>query len=74
MKSLQKAFARIAVAIFLITSSLCSVAQRSDRPITAEEQKQIIDKAFVLLKANYIFPDKVAVMEKGRYQWKYKCI
>jgi hypothetical protein len=38
-------------------------AQKSDHAITVEKQKQIVDKAFMLLKEHYIFPDKIAQME-----------
>ncbi len=56
------------MSLLVLTSSYNSIAQRSNRAITAEEQKTIIDKAFVLLKANYIFPNSVTVMEKEIYQ------
>jgi hypothetical protein len=36
--------------------------------VNSEEQKQTIDKAFTLLKTNYIFPDVIPVMEKEIYR------
>lgn len=56
------------MSLLLITTSVCAIAQRSDRPITPAEQKQIIDKAFTLLKANYIFPDVLNTMEQQIYK------
>jgi hypothetical protein len=68
MKSFKKALRGIVMSLLLLTSFCYTLAQKNDKAITSEEQKLIIDKAFVLLKANYIFPDKVNVMEKEIYQ------
>lgn len=67
MKSLPKAFTGIVLPVLLLIS-FCSYSQRSDRPITPDEQKQIIDKAFSLLKQHYIFPERIAPMEKEIYK------
>jgi len=56
------------MSLLVLTFSYNSIAQKSDRVITTEEQKTIIDKAFGLLKANYIFPNTVNVMEKEIYK------
>ncbi len=56
------------MSLLILTSSYNSIAQKRDRAITTEEQKAIIDKAFVLLNANYIFPNKVNIMEKDIYK------
>ena len=67
MRSFKKAFIAIVLPC-LIFQSIPGFAQRSDRPINSQEQKQIIDKAFSLLKANYIFPDVIPPMEKEMYR------
>jgi retinol-binding protein 3 len=58
MKSLQ-AFTVIVLSLLHLTAS----AQNSNRKLSAQEQKQIIDKAFLLLRENYIFPKVIASME-----------
>lgn len=68
MKSLLHSFTGIAMLLLFLTAPFIVTAQRSDRPMTAAEQKQVIDKAFVLLKANYIFPGKVKSMETVIYK------
>jgi hypothetical protein len=68
MKSFKKALRGIAMSLLVLAFSYNSIAQKSDRVITTEEQKTILDKAFVLLKANYIFPNTVNVMEREIYK------
>jgi hypothetical protein len=64
MKTCKKAFTAILLPIILLLLSVSSYSQRSDRVITATEQNQIVDKAFTLLRANYIFPDILPKLEK----------
>lgn len=64
MKTFIKAFTATVLSFIFC---LGAVAQ-SSRNISQTEQKQIIDKAFTLLKANYIFPDKIPPMEKVIYK------
>jgi len=52
------------ITILCILFCLGSSAQN----ISRDEQKKIIDKAFTLLKANYIFPDRIPPMEKAIYK------
>jgi hypothetical protein len=67
MKPYKKAFVALVLPCLLAFNLPC-LAQRSDKPVSSEEQKQTIDKAFTLLKANYIFPDVIPVMEKEVYR------
>ena len=62
MKSFQKALAGLTMSLLFIVPFTVT-AQRSDRAITPTEQKELIDKAFVILKKNYIFPQKLVHME-----------
>jgi len=68
MKLFKKAFTAILMPILFLFMSINSYGQRSDRAITDIEKKQIIDTALALLKANYIFPEKLTVMEERIYK------
>lgn len=62
MKTFKKAFTAIVLLCLIVVQGF------AQKPITAAEQKQVIDKAFSLLKTNYIFPEVIPAMEKSIYQ------
>ena len=66
MKLFKRAFTGIILPIFFLAIHCGTLlAQNNDQPISIAAQNQIIDKAFALLKENYIFPGKVTPMEKA---------
>ena len=52
----------------LLFQSIAGFGQKTDKPITTQQQKQIIDSALRILKANYIFPAVLPAMEKQLQQ------
>ena len=66
MKTYLKAFGAIVLSCLLLQASV-SFAQ-ADRAISKDEQRQVIDKAFSLLNANYISPEKISSISKEIYR------
>ena len=65
MKLFNRVFTGIILPLlFLVNFRGTAVSQINDNPITEAEKNQVIEKAFSLLKENYVFPEKVASMEK----------
>jgi C-terminal processing protease CtpA/Prc len=62
MKTLKQSFSGIVLPVLICVLMFNKASAQST--ITEKEKKEILDKAFVLLKENYIFPEKVAPMEK----------
>jgi retinol-binding protein 3 len=67
MKTYPTRFIANLLLACLLLNSFISLGQ-SDRRITRDEQKQIVDKAFSLLKTNYIFPENLVEAEKLIYK------
>lgn len=63
MKTLKQSFSGIVLPVLICMMMFNKASAQTN--ITEKEKKEIVDKAFVLLKENYIFPDKVAPMEKA---------
>lgn len=63
MKFFKQAFIALALPCLLF-QSIAGFAQKTDKPITTQQQKQVIDSALRILKANYIFPAVIPAMEK----------
>ena len=65
MKLLRKAFSGILLPIlFILLSGEVIYSQNKNRIISEPEKKEIVAKAFSLLRENYIFPEKVSAVEK----------
>lgn len=65
MKTLKQSFSGIVLPVLICMLMFNKAsAQKNDLPITEKEKKEIAGKAFVLLNDNYIFPEKVASVEK----------
>lgn len=67
MKFFKQAFIALVLPCLLF-QSIAGFSQKTGKPVSTQQQKQIIDSALRILKANYIFPAVIPAMEKQLQQ------
>ena len=63
MKALTKSLTSIAMSLLFIANAASAQQAGKDEPISDEQKTIIIQKAIPLLRANYIFPERIDAIE-----------